>query len=45
MLEFIAVAKERPLARILTGLSIRHVGPVAAEALAREFRSIDRIAG
>ncbi|MEV8019367.1 NAD-dependent DNA ligase LigA [Streptomyces sp. NPDC086554] len=43
MLENIAAAKERPLARIITGLSIRHVGPVAAEALAREFRSIDRI--
>ncbi|MDX3090014.1 NAD-dependent DNA ligase LigA [Streptomyces griseoaurantiacus] len=43
MLENIAAAKERPLARVLTGLSIRHVGPVAAEALAREFRSVDRI--
>ncbi|MFF9866929.1 NAD-dependent DNA ligase LigA [Streptomyces sp. NPDC013953] len=43
MLENIAAAKQRPLARIITGLSIRHVGPVAAEALAREFRSIDRI--
>ncbi|MEU8989842.1 NAD-dependent DNA ligase LigA [Streptomyces sp. NPDC048558] len=43
MLENIAAAKARPLARILTGLSIRHVGPVAAEALAREFRSIGRI--
>ncbi|MGW5179014.1 NAD-dependent DNA ligase LigA [Streptomyces sp. NPDC004082] len=43
MLENIAAAKQRPLARVLTGLSIRHVGPVAAEALAREFRSIDRI--
>ncbi|MFE4172110.1 NAD-dependent DNA ligase LigA [Streptomyces sp. NPDC056909] len=43
MLENIAAAKERPLARIIAGLSIRHVGPVAAEALAREFRSIDRI--
>ncbi|MFI8308621.1 NAD-dependent DNA ligase LigA [Streptomyces sp. NPDC085927] len=43
MLANIAAAKERPLARILTGLSIRHVGPVAAEALAREFRSVDRI--
>ena len=32
-----------PLARILTGLSIRHVGPVAAEALARGFRSMERI--
>ncbi|RAJ63383.1 DNA ligase (NAD+) [Streptomyces sp. Amel2xB2] len=44
MLENIQAAKERPLARIITGLSIRHVGPVAAEALAREFRSLDRIA-
>jgi DNA ligase (NAD+) len=43
MLDNIAAAKERPLARIITGLSIRHVGPVAAEALAREFRDLDRI--
>ncbi|MFC8392135.1 NAD-dependent DNA ligase LigA [Streptomyces sp. NPDC057238] len=43
MLANIAAAKERPLARVLTSLSIRHVGPVAAEALAREFRSVDRI--
>ncbi|MCF6522386.1 NAD-dependent DNA ligase LigA [Streptomyces sp. JJ36] len=44
LLESIEAAKSRPLARIITGLSIRHVGPVAAEALAREFRSLDRIA-
>ncbi|MGW7002941.1 NAD-dependent DNA ligase LigA [Streptomyces sp. NPDC054933] len=44
MLDNIAAAKNRPLARIITGLSIRHVGPVAAEALAREFRDLDRIA-
>ncbi|MFF0472939.1 NAD-dependent DNA ligase LigA [Streptomyces sp. NPDC004284] len=43
MLENIAAAKTRPLARFLNGLSIRHVGPVAAEALAREFRSLERI--
>ncbi|WP_328906010.1 NAD-dependent DNA ligase LigA [Streptomyces sp. NBC_00234] len=43
MLEGIAAARTAPLARILTGLSIRHVGPVAAEELARQFRSIDRI--
>ncbi|MFC7310385.1 NAD-dependent DNA ligase LigA [Streptomyces monticola] len=43
MLKNIQEAKDRPLARIITGLSIRHVGPVAAEALAREFRSIERI--
>ncbi|ADI06698.1 NAD-dependent DNA ligase LigA [Streptomyces bingchenggensis BCW-1] len=44
MLDNIEAAKQRPLARIITGLSIRHVGPVAAAALAREFRSLDRIA-
>ncbi|MEO3976667.1 NAD-dependent DNA ligase LigA [Streptomyces sp. CAU 1734] len=43
MLVNIEAAKNSPLARILTGLSIRHVGPVAAEALARQFRSVDRI--
>ncbi|MGW4315034.1 NAD-dependent DNA ligase LigA [Streptomyces sp. NPDC004491] len=43
MLEGIAAAKQAPLARILTGLSIRHVGPVAAVELARQFRSIERI--
>ncbi|MFJ6720063.1 NAD-dependent DNA ligase LigA [Streptomyces sp. NPDC091259] len=43
MLRNIEAAKERPLARVINGLSIRHVGPVAAEALAREFRSIERI--
>ncbi|MYV52796.1 NAD-dependent DNA ligase LigA [Streptomyces sp. SID3212] len=43
MLEHIAEARQRPLARIITGLSIRHVGPVASEALARVFRSLDRI--
>ncbi|MCH0538001.1 NAD-dependent DNA ligase LigA [Streptomyces sp. MUM 203J] len=43
MLRNIEEAKSRPLARVITALSIRHVGPVAAEALAREFRSLDRI--
>ncbi|MEU6771919.1 NAD-dependent DNA ligase LigA [Streptomyces sp. NPDC046759] len=43
LLENIEAAKRRPLARFLNGLSIRHVGPVAAQALAREFRSVDRI--
>ncbi|MFE0250023.1 NAD-dependent DNA ligase LigA [Streptomyces sp. NPDC059010] len=43
LLEKIEEAKQRPLARFLNGLSIRHVGPVAAQALAREFRSVDRI--
>ncbi|WBB62871.1 NAD-dependent DNA ligase LigA [Streptomyces sp. WMMC500] len=43
MLDHIRAARDRPLARVIAGLSIRHVGPVAAEALAREFRSIERI--
>lgn len=38
-------AKSKPLWRILVALSIRHVGPTAAQALAREFGSIDSIAG
>lgn len=36
-------AKEKPLWRVLVALSIRHVGPTAAQALAREFGSLDRI--
>jgi DNA ligase (NAD+) len=35
--------KDVPLWRVLVALSIRHVGPTAAQALARDFRSIDRI--
>ena len=40
----IEAARHRPLWRLLVGLSIRHVGPTAAQALAREFRSLDAIA-
>jgi DNA ligase (NAD+) len=36
--------KDAPLWRVLVALSIRHVGPTAAQALARDFRSLDRIA-
>lgn len=36
-------ARQRPLWKVLVGLSIRHVGPTAAQALARQFRSIDAI--
>jgi len=35
--------KERPLWRILVALSIRHVGPTAARALALEFGSLPKI--
>ena len=37
-------AKTRPLWRILVALSIRHVGPTAARALAEAFGSVDAIA-
>jgi DNA ligase (NAD+) len=37
-------AKTQPLWRVLVALSIRHVGPEAARALARELGSVDRIA-
>ncbi len=37
-------AKTRPLWRILVALSIRHVGPTAARALAEAFGSLDAIA-
>ncbi|TWF78896.1 DNA ligase (NAD+) [Pseudonocardia hierapolitana] len=43
LLANLGVAKDRPLWRVLVGLSIRHVGPTAAQALAREFRSMDAI--
>jgi DNA ligase (NAD+) len=38
-------ARKRPLWRVLVSLSIRHVGPTAAQALAAEFGSLDAIAG
>jgi DNA ligase (NAD+) len=43
LLDAIDAAKNRPLWRVLVALSIRHVGPTAAQALARAFRSIDAI--
>jgi DNA ligase (NAD+) len=36
-------AKSQPLWRVLVALSIRHVGPTAARALATEFGSVDAI--
>ena len=43
LLAAIAAAKERPLWRVLVALSVRHVGPTAAQALARELRSVDAV--
>ncbi|WP_183217223.1 NAD-dependent DNA ligase LigA [Actinoplanes campanulatus] len=43
MLLSLAEAKGRPLARIVRALSIRHVGPTAAEALALEYEAMEAI--
>ncbi|MEO3860028.1 NAD-dependent DNA ligase LigA [Acrocarpospora sp. B8E8] len=44
MLEQLELAKAQPIWRVLVALSIRHIGPPTARALADEFRSIDAIA-
>jgi DNA ligase (NAD+) len=43
LLDNLAKAKTAPLWRVLVALSIRHVGPTAARALATEFGSLDAI--
>jgi len=43
LLGHLAEARTRPLWRVLVALSIRHVGPTAARALAAEFGSLDAI--
>ena len=43
LLQNLDSAKNRPLWRVLVALSIRHVGPTAARALAAEFGSMERI--
>ncbi|MDE3044855.1 MAG: NAD-dependent DNA ligase LigA, partial [Acidobacteriota bacterium] len=40
----IADAKERPLSRVLIGLGIRHVGPVAAREVTKRLRTYDELA-
>ncbi|GAA4992482.1 NAD-dependent DNA ligase LigA [Actinopolymorpha pittospori] len=45
LLDNLEAARTRPLWRVLVALSIRHVGPTAAQALARTFGDLDRIAG
>jgi DNA ligase (NAD+) len=44
LLDNLEAAKARPLWRVLVALSIRHVGPTAAQELARQFGSVDAIA-
>ncbi len=43
LLDNLGSRKEVPLWRVLVGLSIRHVGPTAARALATEFGSMDAL--
>nr|WP_239175342.1 NAD-dependent DNA ligase LigA [Actinoplanes cyaneus] len=43
MLASLEETKSRPFARVLVALSIRHVGPTAAEALAREYGSMEAL--
>lgn len=39
----IEASKDRPLARLLFGLGIRHVGSTVAEAIARAYPSVDEL--
>jgi DNA ligase (NAD+) len=43
LLDNLEEAKQRPLWRVLVALSIRHVGPTAAQELARHFGAIEAI--
>jgi DNA ligase (NAD+) len=39
----IAASKTRPLPRLLTALGVKHLGPAAAQLLAAEFGTLDRV--
>jgi DNA ligase (NAD+) len=39
----IAESRDRPLPRLLTALGIKHLGPAAAQVLAAEFGTLDRV--
>jgi DNA ligase (NAD+) len=41
----VEASRHRPLARLLVGLNIRHLGPAGAEALVAAFGDLDRIMG
>jgi DNA ligase (NAD+) len=43
LLAGIEASKTRGLARVLVGLSIRHLGPTAAQAVARALGTLDRV--
>jgi DNA ligase (NAD+) len=43
LVDAIAASRARPLPRLLVALGIKHLGPAAAEALARAFGTLDAI--
>ena len=43
LVEALEASKSRPLANLLVGLNIRHLGPAGAEALAAHFGHLDQI--
>jgi DNA ligase (NAD+) len=43
LLAAIEASKDRPLARVLVALGIKHLGPAAADALARGFGTLDAV--
>ena len=45
VVQAIETSKDRPVARLLFGLGIRHVGSTVAEAIARAYPSLDALAG
>ena len=44
LVDAVDASRAQPLAKLLVGLGIRHIGPAAAAALAREVGSLDAIA-
>ena len=44
LLDAARASREAPLSRVLVGLGIRHVGPVAARLLAQRFGDVDALA-
>ncbi|MDQ1448084.1 MAG: ligase [Actinomycetota bacterium] len=45
LVDAIGASKQQPLWRVLVGLGINHVGPTAAQALARSFADLPAIVG
>jgi DNA ligase (NAD+) len=43
LMQGIDAARDRPIARLIISLGIRHVGPAAAKEFARVFRSVPRL--